>query len=1052
MAERQLKIDVIVEADGSITKIRTLDDLMSRLSDRTLAKVSAGIITADDALKDLQRTADKTADTMARHDAATTKSAASTQSFASTVQKLAGIVGVTLTANALVGAVKTTLQYADAIDTSAQRAGIGVEAYQKMAFAAKQNNVEIGQLTSAINMLQDRIAGHDKSAVSAMSMLGLSFETMRRLKPEDQILAISDAIKGVTDHNDQIHILNDLFGKQGKELLPLIAGNMREVMDAAHIMSAGTVKDLADTNDALDDIKNSLTSILGQLLSMTGVTWVIKVAAQDLRGPINPANYFGQLGNTISQLTGIGLYGMTAGQVGNAGWDPLQYQRAGGGNTRGKGWIDLPNDQVGAGIPGSWIEDTPWGPDGEVPMGNTRAGKSTRLRGSQFPWVYYGTPGDVSGRMGAYDYSFWNTRTTTNTDFFGPGSSLSDMAMKFGMMGGPSNVTGRGPFSTDPRTQAPGFLSTLFGGNFGSGLTQTMLGALMGGGSVLKSTGSFVGSSIGGAFAGMKGVGSFLSDTFGKTIGSALGGAIPFVGSLLGPLLGKLFGPSKGKVEGMQADSQIGDLQKGLTDLYGSFQNVDELGKLVGVDIGSAWGDKNVNGLKHFTQATKDFNAALEQTNQKFQALIQSGGLADQQTLAIVAAQAKAGGQVGDNARQMLGQFLQANVNQVNTGLGQIASSHLPINAQGASAIGSAIQAQIAQMQSMGMSMSDILTQLGPTITALQKQFHDLGVDGGAAFDDLNAQIEFLSDKAVADAISGIDGLTKVLVGLQNTGNLTQETFEGLAQQIDVAYQKLIDQGKDGQRALRAIAPDLQKLWELEQKFGYKVDDATQALIDQGLQQGLIGPQFQSDADKMTQAIDKLIERFGQLIDKILGIVPAANTAGDAINNMPPPPGSGGSTDPQGPVGHGGGLPHVGERPPGYPPDQQWPPPGTQIWTGGYITPYGVQHLSLGGMVWQPRGTDTVPAMLTPGELVIDRATVNANGGPGAITSALRGRASGSAPTVNITIQAYDGADVMRMVNSPAFGKAIARRLPYLVSDNIEGLRTHGRKALGVTN
>jgi hypothetical protein len=35
------------------------------------------------------------------------------------------------------------------------------------------------------------------------------------------------------------------------------------------------------------------------------------------------------------------------------------------------------------------------------------------------------------------------------------------------------------------------------------------------------------------------------------------------------------------------------------------------------------------------------------------------------------------------------------------------------------------------------------------------------------------------------------------------------------------------------------------------------------------------------------------------------------------------------------------------------------------------VTPSGVQYLQGGGSVFEPRGTDTVPAMLTPGERVL---------------------------------------------------------------------------------
>ena len=56
-------------------------------------------------------------------------------------------------------------------------------------------------------------------------------------------------------------------------------------------------------------------------------------------------------------------------------------------------------------------------------------------------------------------------------------------------------------------------------------------------------------------------------------------------------------------------------------------------------------------------------------------------------------------------------------------------------------------------------------------------------------------------------------------------------------------------------------------------------------------------------------------------------------------------------------------------RVPGFPIEQPEPVPGAS--TGAKVLPFGIQHLAGGG--WA-RGTDTVPAMLTPGELVLNAA------------------------------------------------------------------------------
>jgi hypothetical protein len=51
---------------------------------------------------------------------------------------------------------------------------------------------------------------------------------------------------------------------------------------------------------------------------------------------------------------------------------------------------------------------------------------------------------------------------------------------------------------------------------------------------------------------------------------------------------------------------------------------------------------------------------------------------------------------------------------------------------------------------------------------------------------------------------------------------------------------------------------------------------------------------------------------------------------------------------------------------------------------------------------------------------------------------------------VFVTIQALDGADVERVVNSARFTTAIARRLPIILTDNPEGVRSNAQRALGI--
>lgn len=101
--------------------------------------------------------------------------------------------------------------------------------------------------------------------------------------------------------------------------------------------------------------------------------------------------------------------------------------------------------------------------------------------------------------------------------------------------------------------------------------------------------------------------------------------------------------------------------------------------------------------------------------------------------------------------------------------------------------------------------------------------------------------------------------------------------------------------------------------------------------------------------------------------------------------------------------------------------------PPTFASLGGLIGRDGVQYLARGGSVLQfrPRGTDTVPAMLTPGEFVVDAPTVSRVGGARGVRQRLSDGA-GSGNVFNVTINANDAAGGREAAE--AFNRTLRRR------------------------
>lgn len=101
------------------------------------------------------------------------------------------------------------------------------------------------------------------------------------------------------------------------------------------------------------------------------------------------------------------------------------------------------------------------------------------------------------------------------------------------------------------------------------------------------------------------------------------------------------------------------------------------------------------------------------------------------------------------------------------------------------------------------------------------------------------------------DVAKSLSGINQILRGLSDAGQLTVEMFNTLGTDAAAQWQKLADRGVAADQALLLMQPTLQALYEAQKNFGFVTDEATQALIDMGIANGVVGDQFQSVNQKM---------------------------------------------------------------------------------------------------------------------------------------------------------------------------------------------------------
>jgi hypothetical protein len=158
------------------------------------------------------------------------------------------------------------------------------------------------------------------------------------------------------------------------------------------------------------------------------------------------------------------------------------------------------------------------------------------------------------------------------------------------------------------------------------------------------------------------------------------------------------------------------------------------------------------------------------------------------------------------------------------------------------------------------------------------KTFGDFSIP---IFDDMLAIQEKLADNQ--QLIDSIEGANQAMMNLAKTPDFNASQFD-VFQKIAVdAMEKLktanfdVAQAMDEDAGLRGM---LQNIIFLSEQYGFTVDDATQALIDQGIASGALTKKQKSESDIMIDGFDRIAKGIERLVGLMGGDMP------DAVENM----------------------------------------------------------------------------------------------------------------------------------------------------------------------
>lgn len=175
--------------------------------------------------------------------------------------------GATVAAGAMLGMATKTAETTDRIDKMSQKLGLSREGFQEWDFILSQSGASVDGMQSGMKTLVnqfDDLGKGGKVATESFGRLGLSYDDLAGKSREEIFETTIVALQNVEDEAERAAIANDLLGRSGSELAPLLnagAGSVEEMKEKAHelnlVLRDETIDAGVQFTDTMDQLKRS---------------------------------------------------------------------------------------------------------------------------------------------------------------------------------------------------------------------------------------------------------------------------------------------------------------------------------------------------------------------------------------------------------------------------------------------------------------------------------------------------------------------------------------------------------------------------------------------------------------------------------------------------------------------------------------------------------------------------------------------------------------------------------------------------------------------------
>jgi hypothetical protein len=273
------------------------------LTGTLLADFSAFIkeaLSAKNATTDLQQSGDAAAKTLSQLGSGVDMKKAITdpmgtataavKSFGTGLVESMGSTGIAIAGMTAVGGVlgEKLIEIgneAEAVGQSIGRMGvmfnIPVAPLSDLRFAITAAGGDFDSFGNSMFTFQKRLEDNGDAVSKGLDKIGLSLESIRGMRPDEQFLAISDALRDTGTETNKSAVAFEIFGRQGRDMLPLLLKPLSDLteeseklgatwsqtdVDAARAFGAAQKKMGAETEEAWTSVGRTVAPITNDIV------------------------------------------------------------------------------------------------------------------------------------------------------------------------------------------------------------------------------------------------------------------------------------------------------------------------------------------------------------------------------------------------------------------------------------------------------------------------------------------------------------------------------------------------------------------------------------------------------------------------------------------------------------------------------------------------------------------------------------------------------------------------------------------------------------------